>query len=93
MIVLGVLLLAGIGALAAAVTWRINHNRVAQVSKPALAVQRIVLPAGAKIVATDVAADRLVARVDLADGGVRVFVFDLATGSEITTIELAPTSP
>lgn len=90
---LGVLLLAGIGVLAAAVTWRINHKHLAVSSTAAPIVQRIVLPAGAKIVGTDVAAGRLVARVDLASGGVRVFVFDLTTGSEITTIELAPASP
>jgi len=92
---LGVLLLAGVGALAAAVVWRIDHGHPAVASKPtaAPATQRIVLPAGAKVVATDVDAGRLVARVDVAGGGVRVFVFDLATGAEITTIELVPTSP
>lgn len=93
-IALGVLLLAGVGVLAAAVVWRIDHGHPATASKPtaAPAAHRIVLPAGAKVVATDVDAGRLVARVDMA-GGVRVFVFDLATGAEIATIELVPTSP
>lgn len=90
---LGVLLLAGIGALAAAVMWRINHGRMVVSTKSVPAVQRIALPAGAQVVATDVAGDRLVARVNLSNGGVRVFVFDLANGNEITTIELAPESP
>ncbi len=91
-IVLGVLLLAGIGTLAAALVWRIDHSR-SSASQPVPAIQRITLPAGAKVVAADVAAGRLVARVDLPGGGVRLFVFDLATGAAITTIELAPASP
>ena len=92
-IVLGVLLLLGIGALAAAVVWRIDHGRPATTSKAASAAQRIMLPAGAKVVSTDVDAGRLVARIDVPGGGVRVFVFDLSTGAEITTIELVPTLP
>lgn len=92
-IVLGVLLLLGIGALAAAVVWRIDHGRPATQSKQALATQRIVLPAGAKVAATDIAAGRLVARVDVPGGGARVFVFDLASGAKIATIELVPATP
>jgi len=93
-IALGVLLLAGIGALAAAVVWRINHSNP---TSPAQAVpsaaQRIVLPPGAKVVVTDVDAGRLIVRVDIPGNGVRLLVFDLATGAEITTIELIPASP
>lgn len=86
---LGVLLLLGIGALAAAVVWRTDHGRpVSSRPVPAVAAQRIVLPTGAKVIATDVNAGRLVARVELPGGGVRVLVFDLATGSEIATIDL-----
>lgn len=92
-IVLGVLLLLGIGALAAAVVWRIDHGRPAMPPKAAPGVQRIVLPAGAKVVSTDVAAGRLVARVDVPGGGARVFVFDLASGAEIATVELVPATP
>jgi flagellar basal body-associated protein FliL len=93
-IALGVLLLAGIGALAAAVVWRINHvnpNAPAKSAPPG--VQRIVLPAGAKVIATDVGAGRLIVRIDIPGNGVRILVFDLATGAEVTTIELAPASP
>ena len=93
-IVLGVLLLMGIGVLAAAVVWRIDHGRpVSAKPTPPVAAQRIVLPAGAKVVATDVDAGRLVARVELPGGGVRVLVFDLATGGEVATIDLVTTAP
>jgi len=94
-IILGVLLLLGIGALAAAVVWRIDHGRPAssRPTSPAVAAQRIVLPAGAKVVATDVEAGRLVARVELPGGGVRVLVFDLATGGEVATVDLVTTAP
>jgi hypothetical protein len=91
---LGVLLLAGIGALVAAIVWRVNHAGPLLTTRPAaLAVQRIILPTGAKVVGTDVNGDRLVVRVNLPSGEVRVLVFDLATGDKLTTIELAPTSP
>ncbi len=91
---LGVLLVAGIGALAAAVVWRINHDRpVAALSRATPTLQRIVLPAGAKVVATDVADGRLVARIELPGGGVRVLVVDLASGRPVATIDLAPPSP
>ena len=89
MIVLGVLLLVGIGALAAVVIWRIDHGRsLSSRPVPAVPAQRIVLPAGAKVIATDVDTGRLVARIELPGGGVRVLVFDLATGGEIATIDL-----
>ncbi len=89
MIVLGVLLLLGIGALAAAVVWRIDHGRpLSSRPVPAVVTQRIVLPAGAKVIATDVDTGRLVARVELPGGGVRVLVFDLATGGEVATIDV-----
>lgn len=89
MIVLGVLLLVGIGALAVVVIWRIDHGRsLSSRPVPAVPVQRIVLPAGAKVIATDVDTGRLVARIELPGGGVRVLVFDLATGGEIATIDL-----
>lgn len=88
---LGVLLLLGIGALAAAVVWRVDHGRpLSSKPAPAVSAQRIVLPADAKVVATDVDAGRLVARVELPGGGVRVLVFDLATGGEVATIDLVP---
>jgi len=90
-IVLGVLLLLGIGALAAAVVWRVDHGRaLSSRPVPTVAAQRIILPAGAKVIATDVNAGRLVARIELAGGSVRVLVFDLATGNEIATIDLVP---
>jgi len=45
------------------------------------------------VVSTDVTTGRLVARVDVPGGGVRVFVFDLASGAEIATVELVPAAP
>ncbi|MDE2166720.1 MAG: hypothetical protein KGM97_10860 [Alphaproteobacteria bacterium] len=93
-IVLGVLLLAGIGALATAVIWRINHAAAPSAARPAAPfVRRIALPPGAKVIGTDVEGGHLVVRVDMPNGGVRVLVLDLATGAPIATIEVAPTSP
>ena len=71
-----------------------SHDRpVAALSRATPTLQRIVLPAGAKVVATDVADGRLVARIELPGGGVRVLVVDLASGRPVATIDLAPPSP
>jgi uncharacterized protein DUF6476 len=89
-IALGALLAVGVVGLAAAIIWRVDH-----VPKPppaGAAVSRIVLPPGAKVVGSEVAAGRVVVRSELPDGGTRLDVFDLATGAEVSTIELAPPS-
>lgn len=93
-IVLGLLLLTGMGALTVAVVWRFNHVGPTSTAKSTSStVQRIVVPPGAKVVGTEVNAGRLVVRIDMSSGAVRLLVFDLATGEKITTIELAPPAP
>jgi len=87
-IVLGVLLAAGVAALAVAVGLRLNHAAPAPATGGGSAV--LALPPGAKIVSTEVSGGRLVARIDLPDGGVELIIFDLANGARIATIDLAP---
>jgi hypothetical protein len=92
-IVLGVLLVAGLVALVAAVVYRLDHRAVATAANPlGGAVFRVALPPGAKIVGTDIANNRLVARIELAGGGERLLLFDLASGASVATIEIAPES-
>ena len=91
-IVLGVLLAAGVAALAVALVLRLNHganhDALAPVSGGGSAV--MTLPPGAKIVSTETSGGRLVARIDLPGGGVELIIFDLANGARIATIDLAP---
>ncbi len=88
-IALGVLLAAGVAVLAVAVVLRLNHGSPpAPVTGSGSAV--ITLPPGAKIVSTEASGGRLVARIDLPDGGVELLIFDLANGARIATIDLAP---
>ena len=83
------LLAAGVAALAVAVVLRLNH---AAPMPPATSGGSAILalPPGAKIVSTEASGGRLVARIDLPDGGVELIIFDLANGARIATIDLAP---
>lgn len=92
-IVLGVLLVAGAVALAAAIVYRLDHRAAATAANPPVsAVYRVALPPGAKIIGTDIANNRLVERIELAGGGERLLLFDLASGAPVATIEIAPES-
>ena len=91
-VVMGVLLVLGTAALVVAVTNRINHPPAPP--KPT-APTELDLPAGARIVATEMSADRLLVRVALAEGGEELLVFSLANGARLATITLRakPASP
>jgi len=87
-IVLGVLLVVGVAALAVAVMMRLNHAAPAPETGGGSAV--ITLPPGAKIVSTEASGGRLIARIELPEGGVELIIFDLTNGARIATIDLAP---
>jgi len=84
-VVMGVLLVLGTAGLVIAVANRINHPPAP--AKPATQTE-IDLPPGARIVATEMNADRLLVRVALAEGGEELIVFSLASGSRLATITL-----
>ncbi len=84
------LLAAGVAALAVAVVLRLNHNHAASMPASGGGSAVLTLPPGAKIVSTEASGGRLVARIDLPDGGVELIIFDLANGARIATIDLAP---
>lgn len=86
-IFLGLLLVVGVVALAAGVVYRMERLPARQ---PTELANRIELPPGAKLGTTEVANGRLVVRVDLPGGGGEILLFDLASGSRLGTIELAP---
>lgn len=92
--VMGVLLVLGTAALVVAVVAKVNHrlpslsSTTATTSVPRMS--DIALPAGARIVATEISGDRLIVRAALANGGEEFFIFDLASGARTATIRLQP---
>ena len=82
----GVLLVAGVIALAIAVAHRVQ--RVAP--SPPAAENRIViaLPSGARIAGSETTGDRLVVRLSMPGGGEELMLFNLANGARVATIEL-----
>jgi len=90
-IVMGVLLVAGVAALAVAISYRLNHAATASAAASTGGVtSAISLPPGAKIVSTEVSGGRIVARIDLPGGGAELMIFDLASGARISTVDLVP---
>lgn len=96
-IVLGVLILVAAGAIAVTIYKRSVHGLAA--SPPAaektevhgaFGTKTIAIPAGAHVDDVATAQDRLVVRLRLADGNVRVLVLDIQTGDELGELDFAP---
>ncbi|HUB96790.1 MAG TPA: DUF6476 family protein [Stellaceae bacterium] len=87
-VVMGVLLVAGVIALAMLVTVRVERGApLAQASAGPL---REALPAGSRIIATELSGDRLLVRVALAEGGEQLLLFDARSGAPVAVITLSP---
>ncbi len=102
-IVMGVMLVAGVAALAVAIAYRAGHG-----AKPApmpacdaassslgcgpvaadLARHVLDLPPGAKLLAAQSDGERVMLRLGLADGGEELELIDWKTGARLATIEL-----
>ena len=101
-IVMGVLILAGMGLVAYAIVKRVAApERVAQPAAPSalpasaapphpFGPVEISLPSGARIARTRTSGERLIVELELAGGGERLLVIDLATGGLVGTIDLKP---
>jgi hypothetical protein len=89
-VVMGVVIVVGFGVVAAVIAGRMAaHERPA--GTHGFAARAIDIPKGARIEAMTAASDRLVLDLALPDGGRRIIVIDLATGSRLGTIELPAT--
>jgi hypothetical protein len=92
-IVMGVLILAGMGLVSYGIVKRTAMpERPAQ---PAAAARpygpvELALPSGARIARTRTSGERLIVELELASGGERLLVLDLATGGLVGTIDLKP---
>ncbi len=90
-IILGILLVGGTATLIAGLVLRSSPPRVARpvAELPAPPFESAFdLPAGATIRAADVAGERLLLRIALADGGERILILDIGSGARLGTIEL-----
>ena len=86
-VVLGVVLAGGSVALVAAVVARIERGPGVAVNADAAAPVHAALPAGSRILATELSGDRLLVRLALPDGGETLLLFNARNGAEIAVIE------
>jgi flagellar basal body-associated protein FliL len=84
---MGVVIVVGFGVVAAVIAGRLSRREPANTAH-AFAASSIDLPRGARIEAMTATADRLVLDLALPDGGRRIIIVDLATGSRLGTIDL-----
>jgi hypothetical protein len=87
-VAMGIMILAGVAALAVAIAGRVSHRPAETAPTQPFAGQPIELPAGSRIEAMSTGTDRLVIEVALADGSRQLVVIDLASGRRLGTIPL-----
>ncbi|HUJ98785.1 MAG TPA: hypothetical protein VLV85_11105 [Stellaceae bacterium] len=95
-VVMGVLLVGGTTALIIAVIERARQHLAEPAAAPPPPPGRgfgrtvVDLPEGARVIAIELAGDRLVVRIGLAEGGEALILIDARTGARLGTIELRP---
>jgi hypothetical protein len=88
-VVMGVALVAGAVALVAALVLRAERAGSATAAAGGGNAEPLhaALPAGSRIVATELEGDRLVVRVALAGGGEAIYLFNARSGAAVAVIE------
>jgi Family of unknown function (DUF6476) len=88
-VVMGVALVAGSVALVAALVLRAERGGSATAAGGGGSAEPLhaALPAGSRIIATELAGDRLVVRVALAGGGEAIYLFNARSGAAVAVIE------
>jgi hypothetical protein len=86
-VVMGVALVAGAVALVAALVLRAERGGSATAAAGSAEPLHAALPAGSRIVATELEGDRLVVRVALAGGGEAIYLFNARSGAAVAVIE------
>ena len=100
-IVMGVLIVLGVGVLAVEIGRRMfTPPRPATEARPAAPIAgalrpqvEVPLPAGARLLSSTLTGDRLVATVQLADGGQGVWIVDLASGRILSVVRFPAAAP
>ena len=90
-VVMGVLLVAGFAVVVATIMSRMGQRSTPTVAAAHLASfgnTSVTLPANSLVMETQGAGDRILLRLDLADGTEMLLVLDAATGTELGRIKL-----
>ena len=88
-IVLGLVIAIGMGALLVAMG-RLGGGPGGEAGTGALALDRIALPEGARVLDMDIDGGRIALRLLLSGGGEEIAVYDLETGARLGSIPLTP---
>lgn len=89
-VVMGVLIVIGFGALIAGIAVKMSRNRSGASVEHPFAATAIDIPPGARIEAMTASQNRLILELALPDGERQLLVVDLATGARLGTIALRP---
>jgi len=87
-VVMGVLLVGGTAALIVAIIDRASHRASGPVGRFDSAV--VDLPPGGRVIGIEAVGERLVVRVELAQGSELLILLDPRTGARLGTVELRP---
>ena len=88
-VVMGVLLVAGFAVVIATIMSRMSQRATpATTHLTSFGNTTVMLPADALVIETQGAGDRILLRLDLADGTEMLLVLDAATGTELGRIKL-----
>jgi hypothetical protein len=94
-VVMGVMLLGGTAALIAAIIDRASRHTPTTSGPPAprgFEHAAVPLPPGARVVAAELAGDRILVRLVRSDVGEALIIIDAKTGVHLGTIDLLPTN-
>ena len=89
-VVMGVMLVVGFGALVVVIAGRVSRGGPAATVAHEFTAAPIDIPRGARIEAMTAGPDRLILALALPDGGRQLVVIDLVKGVRLGTIELHP---
>ena len=87
-VVMGAMIVAGFGLLAAKVAGRVTRPAARQIISQPFAAAAVELPPGAHVAAISTGTDRVVVDVVLADGSQELLIIDLATGRRLGIVPL-----
>jgi hypothetical protein len=87
--VMGIAIVVGFGVVIAVIAGRLARREAAGTARTFVA-STVDIPRGARIEAMTASSDRLVLDLALPDGGRRIIVVDLSTGTRLGTINLHP---
>jgi Family of unknown function (DUF6476) len=89
-VVMGVILVVGFGAVIAVIAGRMSRNAPAASTEQHFSTSAIEIPRGARVEAMTTAPDRLILDLVLPNGERQVIVLDMSSGARLGTIELHP---